>query len=160
MTHEITLTTTESTEVIGIVLETSPATIGQDVHRAFERLSKVLSDVHVEASGPPRVVYERVGQDRWTIECCIPAEGVVDFPRASEFPDDIVAHMMQGGQAAHTIHLGAYDGLGEAYGDVGHWLVAQGLHPSLDRHQYEIYLNDPSTVTPDHYATEVVVPLA
>lgn len=159
MTHDISLTTTEPTEVVGIVLRTSPATISQDVHHAYTRLSHVLGERHVEPSGPPRLVYEKLGPDDWTIECCIPADGVLHYPVASTLPDDVVAHLMDGGRAVHTTHIGPYDGLAETYGEVGEWLAMEGLHPSLERHQYDVYVNDPATVAPELYVTEVVVPV-
>ena len=68
----------------------------------------------------------------------------------------VVASALPAGQAAMTVHRGAYAGLGAAHRAVLDWCAAQGLRPAGPR--WEIY--GPHRVDPAEVWTEVYCLLA
>ena len=61
-------------------------------------------------------------------------------------------------RVARTVFHGDYAGLGEAWGEFGEWIKAQGLKPADDL--WEVYTVDPSTnPDPSSWRTELNRPL-
>lgn len=152
MTYDIKIKELEPTEVIGLTLETSPEGISTDSGATYERLYDVIGQEGITPAGPPRLVYHRMSEDSWTIECCAPVKG------ASDPPDGFVLRTFPGGRAAHALHVGPYDELGMAYREMEVWIDKQGL--STANPPFDVYLNDPSEVKdPTRFETEIVWPV-
>ncbi|MBA3349832.1 MAG: MerR family transcriptional regulator [Actinobacteria bacterium] len=152
MTYDINIKEVEPADVIGLTLETSPEGISTDAGATYERLYDVLGQEGITAAGPPRLVYHRMDDDSWTIECCAP------IAEASKAPEGFVLRSFPGGRAAHALHVGPYDELGMAYREMGVWIDKQGL--STANPPYDVYLNDPSEVKdPAKFETEIVWPV-
>lgn len=74
--------------------------------------------------------------------------------------DDVVQPLTTpGGRAARYVHRGAYDGLGDAYGEIFAWIGQQGLHPGPLT--WEVYVTEPTPeADPADMVTELTVVLA
>ena len=152
MTYEIEMKDLEPTDVIGITLETSPETISNDAAPAYHRIYDQLGEQGINPAGPARMVYHRMDDDSWTIECCVPVAG------AGALPDDLARRSFPGGRVARTLHVGPYDELGMAYRELGVWVDKQGL--STANPPFDIYLNDPGQVdNPAKLETELIWPV-
>jgi AraC family transcriptional regulator len=67
--------------------------------------------------------------------------------------------LMPGGRHAVFTHVGPYDSLHRHWGAIyGHWLAATG-YALRDTPPYEHYLNDPRTLPPEQWRTDLHVPL-
>ena len=98
------------------------------------------------------MVYHRMDEDSWTIECCVPVAG------AGTLPDDLARRSFPGGRVARTLHVGPYDELGMAYREIEQWMEKGGYRTSAP--PYDIYLNDPHEIEdPADYLTEVTWPV-
>lgn len=152
MTYDIKIKDLEPSEVIGLTLETSPDGISTDSGRTYTRLYDLIGREGITPAGPPRLVYHRMAEDSWTIECCAPVTGV------SQAPEGFVLRTFPGGRAAHALHVGPYDELGMAYREVEVWIDNQGL--TTANPPFDVYLNDPSEVKdPSKFETEIVWPV-
>jgi effector-binding domain-containing protein len=61
-------------------------------------------------------------------------------------------------RVARTVYHGGYEGLGEAWGELGTWIKAKGLKPAEDL--WEVYVTDPGTnPDPSTWRTELNRPL-
>lgn len=152
MTYDITIKDFEPAEVIGTTFDTTPEGIGPSADAAYARLFDVLAREHITPAGPPRMVYHRMAEDTWTIECCVPVSG------GSATPAGFDLRTMPGGRAVRTLHVGPYDELGMAYRELEVWVDKQGLESNGDC--FDIYLNDPTEVKdPARFETELVWPV-
>lgn len=152
MTYDIQIKEVEPAEVIGLTLETSPEGIASDADATYSRLYEVLGREGITPAGPPRLVYHRMSDDSWTIECCAPVAN------AQKAPEGFELRSFPGGRAVHTLHVGPYDELGMAYREVGVWIEKQGL--ATANPPYDVYLNEKSEVQdPAELKTEIVWPV-
>ena len=82
----------------------------------------------------------------------VPDDFVTDDPRV-QLVD------VAGGSYAVATHVGPYDGLGSAWGElVGKWLPASG-YAFGDSPGFEVYVDDCSKVPPSEVRTEICVPV-
>ena len=80
---------------------------------------------------------------------------------SAESPADamVAAAMLPAGPVATTMHIGTYEGLGEAYASVQQWIEVQGLTPGGA--PWECYITDPAEYPdPKDWKTEVFWPLS
>jgi DNA-binding transcriptional MerR regulator len=151
MTYDIVIKELEPVDVVGLTLRTSPEAISTDAAAAYARLYEVLGREGIVPAGPPRLVYQQMSEDAWTIETCVPVAG------ATGAPDGLALRRLPGGRVAATVHVGPYDELGMAYRELEVWMGKQGLTPSGP--PFDIYLNDPSEVEDSaRFQTELLWP--
>ncbi|MFK5633747.1 MULTISPECIES: GyrI-like domain-containing protein [unclassified Ornithinimicrobium] len=82
---------------------------------------------------------------------------VTDRPITPE--GDVVVSRLPGGEAAHATHVGPYEGLGAAYGELASWVGQQGRE--LGPVMWEVYTTEPTPETdPLTLRTELYWPLA
>jgi effector-binding domain-containing protein len=110
--------------------------------------------------GPPFVRYHAFGETETDVELGVPVR------QEATGEGRIEAGALPGGAAIVTWHLGAHDGLGEAYGRLNAWLEEHGREPAGPA--WEIYWwidasgePDPSSwPDPTQWRTELVQPVA
>jgi effector-binding domain-containing protein len=142
----------EPTDVIGVTFDTSPEGIGPESGAAYQRLYDLFAEEEISPTGPPRLVYHRMSENTWTIECCVPVAGV------TEAPHGLYLRAFPGGRVARTLHVGPYEELGMAYRELEVWVDQQGLTTSAP--PFDVYLNDPHEVEdPARFETELVWPV-
>jgi len=152
MAYDFTITDIDAADVIGVTFDTTPEGIGSSSGDAYTRLYEAFARERIEPLGPPRLVYHRMAEDSWTIECCVPVAPGLEPPSGFDH------RTMPGGRAVRTLHIGPYDELGMAYRELEVWVGRQGL--TADGPCYDVYLNEPSEVRdPTRFETEVVCPI-
>ena len=152
MSYEVKIKEVEPTQVVGMVMETSPEDISADAPRAYQQLYGSLTEQQVAPTGPARLVYLEMNDDSWRIEPCVP---IAEEVRAGE---GFEVHEMPGGRVVTALHVGPYDELGIAWDEVSKWVASQG-HKTASQ-PYDVYLNDPNEVAnPAQLQTELVWPI-
>lgn len=68
---------------------------------------------------------------------------VVDSP--AEEAGGVVPSQLPGGEVARAVHVGAYEGLGEAWAELMHWIGTQDRSPGGP--MWEVYVTDPTPET-------------
>lgn len=110
--------------------------------------------------GPPFVRYHTFGETETDVEVGVPVnDGVAGDGR-------IAAGELPGGAAITTWHLGAHDGLGEAYGRLAAWLKDHDREASGAAWEVYGWIDpnqklDPATwPAPAEWRTELIQPIA
>jgi DNA-binding transcriptional MerR regulator len=153
VTYDIAIKTVETEDVVGLTLTTRPEAIAAATSSAFGRLFAALGSAGIEPAGLPRLVYQAVDEDPWTIEACVPVAG------ASGAPDGLTMRRFEGGRAAATLHVGPYEELGLAYREVEDWIRKRGL--TTAGFPFDVYLNDPDEIEdPLRFETEINWPVS
>jgi effector-binding domain-containing protein len=119
-----------------------------------------IADLGGTPAGPPYARYHEFGPERADVEFGIPVSSPVANlrPLAECEPGEVGASELPGGPAAITLHVGAYPGLGAAYGRLGEWIPAQGHAPGIG--PWESYIKDPTEVSEADLRTELVWPVS
>ena len=94
--------------------------IASFIGAAFGEVIASLDGQGLHPTGPPFGRYRPTGEGQFDVEIGFPCSGVVK-PSGRVEPSELPA-----GRAAHTMHVGAYDGIGAAYEAVIGWLTDQG----------------------------------
>jgi effector-binding domain-containing protein len=103
---------------------------------AFGTLVEALARQGVTPAGPAFGLYHGAPAETADIEAGFPTEGPV------EADGDVVASSLPAGRVARVVHRGAYDALGESWGRLYSWAVAQGLQPGPL--MWELYVTEPN----------------
>lgn len=153
MTYEITTRDLPAARVLGTSSTITPDGLGAFCEEGYHRIYGTLAAAGAAPAGPPRLVYLDLADDSWTVEACVPVEGL------AEAPGGLDLHEVPAGRAAVTQHVGPYDELGLAYREVESWIQAQGLVSAGP--PYDVYTNDPSQVGGDttKLETQIVWPV-
>ncbi len=128
------------------------ATIGEQMGQAFGTVMTELGKAHVNPEGPALACYE-------------PTDGGFDVAAGFRVQADFTAPPglerldLGGVQAAHTTHLGSYDGLPSAYADLETGTGVLDRRLSVDGPMWEEYWSPPDTPD-DQVRTEVFWPVA
>ena len=85
-------------------------------------------------------------------------EVAVPIPDGIEGEGEIFIRVIPAGKVATVVHKGPYEQVGPIYGEVFAFIGQQGLSPTGP--PMEVYLNDPSQVSPEEILTEVRFPVA
>lgn len=135
-----------------VVRERAPMNeLSQFYDRAFRTVATVATDQGVEITGPPFAMYYGIPTDVVDVAAGFPT----GTPVAAS--DPVTGLQIPGGRAAQLLHVGAYEGLADAYGQLMEWLAAQGLRPS--EVMWESYLNEPPTDAGETAQTLITVPV-
>jgi DNA-binding transcriptional MerR regulator len=112
-----------------VVLATIGRTIDQDepgvllaaFGELFAELAATLGRAGVTPSGPAWSLYERAQEESLRIAAGLPVPAFADLPAGLERVE------LPEREVAVTVHVGAMDGIGAAYGAVMTWMEATGL---------------------------------
>jgi effector-binding domain-containing protein len=132
--------------------------LGETMGDRIGALRAYLQQSGAQPSGPPFVRYHTFEPTETDFEMGVP----VAEPVAGE--GRIEAGELPGGPAAATLHTGAHDKLGEAYGRIAEWLKEQGREPSGPAREVYFWIDlsrdqDPSTSDPSTWRTELIQPV-
>lgn len=119
---------------------------------AFPELYGTIGRVGGRPAGPPFVIYHQFGPDGVDAEVCVPVDHVIT-PTGR-----ITSRVLPAMTVAHTLHVGRYEAMGDAYAAVTEWVGRNGLEavgPFQER-----YLNGPGEVDPTELRTEIEIPVA
>jgi effector-binding domain-containing protein len=128
------------------------AEIADFFDRSFSELATVLDRQQIAPTGPAFARY--AGPPGAT------ADVEVGFPVGSPVAHEGRVHpsSLPAGPAAHLVHAGGYDRLGEAWQRLGEWIAEQGRTPGPDL--WEVYVTEPSPdMDPADLRTELFWPI-
>ena len=153
MTYDITRRDVPDQHIVSIRERLATADMPAFVGRSLGDLYGYLGRLGVTPTAAPLVIYHAFGPDGVDAEVCLP---VTDEVAPT---DRIMSRILSGVTVAETLHIGPYDGLGEAYSALASWIGLHGLEtigPARER-----YLNAPGPdVPPQAYQTLVEMPVA
>lgn len=146
MTYEIAIETIAPQRVAVRTTTCSQAEIGEFIGSALGQVISSITAAGMTPIGAPLARFDMVG-DQFRVEVGFPVEG--DAVEGV----DIVA--IPGGEAAVTMHVGPYDGVGGAYSAITDWFTEAGQRPAGA--PWEEYLDGPEVAEP---RTRIVWPCA
>lgn len=119
--------------------------------RAIPAVAGELARAGVYPIGPPIAVYRHEQGHRFDVTVGFPVGEVPEFFGA------LVREVLPGGPAVRAVHVGPYETLPAAYGELSQWFAQRKLKvPEL---MWEEYLVGPGAADESAYRTEIVYPL-
>ena len=131
-----------------VELETSLARIGHDLPGAYEQLFARAGEAGLQPSGPVFAAYtdQEFDPDRMHVVAGLPVSGNGGATRSFD-----------GGRAVTTTYVGPYEGLSHAWMETWAWLTEHG-HTARSA-SLEIYRVGPMDTDPEHFETDIVIPI-
>ena len=128
-----------------------------DVHLA--NVAHRVADLGGMPAGPPYGRYHQFGPETVDVEIGFPVAAPMGTlrPLADCEPGEVGASELPGGQAAVTVLVGSYGGLGATYDRLHDWIHAHGHEEGPA--PWESYVKDPGEVAEADLRTEVIWPL-
>lgn len=121
--------------------------------RAFHAVLDTTARQGITVTGPPFGLYPRMPGATVAVAAGFP----VSAPVTAD--GDVTALELPGGRAVTTVHVGSFETLTRAYGDLVAWATAQGVE--LGPQVWETYLTDPAAEPdPERWETRITWPLA
>lgn len=120
-----------------------------------------IADLGREPAGPAYGRYHDADRDSWDVEIGIPVDAPPANLRSLDEAErgELAAAELPGGEAAMTLHEGAYDTIGQAYERLERFIAAQGR--SMAGAPWESYVVEMSEVEdPSELRTEVYWPIS
>jgi len=125
-----------------------PAFIGRSLGELYHH----VTELGAVPGGEPFLIYHAFGPDGLDVEVCAPIVGDVAAT------DRIVSRVLPATMVAETLHVGPYEQLGEAYGELMGWIARKGFQVAGPVR--ETYLNEPGPgVPPEAYQTRIAMPI-
>lgn len=94
-----------------------------------------------------------------TPEAELRSDAGLTIAEGRSLPDGLAEHRIPAGRYACATHVGAYEGLADAWSQfMGRWLPQSG-HRVREGVCFEIYRNDPTRTPKEELITEMYVPL-
>lgn len=135
------------------IRETVPPALFQSfLGGAFSELYGCLATGGVEPEGPPIARYHAFSPEVIDVEVCLPVpSGTIGTGR-------ITSEVLPAATVATLVHLGSYDGEGEAYADLEQWIQSHGFeHGGPPRERYLV--GPDAGVEPTEYRTQIEMPI-
>jgi effector-binding domain-containing protein len=149
-TPRIVQTTAQQTAVVRLTVPRSE--IQQVMGPAIGEVMQTLAAQGIAPTGPVFSHHFKMDPLAFDFEVGVPVAAPVS-PAGRVRPGTLPAVTV-----ARTIHRGAYEGLGDAWGAFGRWIAAHGHTPTADL--WECYLTGPeSGADPSTWRTELNRPL-
>lgn len=121
--------------------------------RAFGALGPALAAQGVAPTGPAFARYDGPPTDVARLEVGFPT----DQPVTAD--GELTPSSLPAGRAAHTVHEGSFDLLGESWGALAGWIAERGESPGAA--MWEVYVTEPSPdMDPADLRTELWWPLS
>jgi AraC family transcriptional regulator len=88
------------------------------------------------------------------------SDAAIVVPENVPLPDELSEQRLPAGRYACAVHVGPYEGLGEAWRHLTAELVPEHGQRVRDGASYEFYHNNPGQVAPEELRTELCIPVA
>lgn len=135
--NEIRVVETEQRPTAVLRAQVPVAELPTFFQKAFGATWEVMQAQGLAPTGPPFALYRGMPAETVDVE--------VGFPVTSPVrpAGEVLPGTLPGGRAVEAMHVGPYDTMGETYGQVEQWMVAERLRPGPV--MWESYLSDPQT---------------
>jgi effector-binding domain-containing protein len=146
MTYEIDVVEIEPVSFARVVRRGTLAQIGELAMPAMDLVWPMLREAGAPTSHNA-MVYRQAGGDEFDMEIGVQLTGDANLP-----PGEVSVGETPSGRAAHTRHLGPYDGLPAAYDAIRAWSAQEGV--PLGAVGWEVYgdwADDPAKLETDVY---------
>ena len=121
--------------------------------RSFSVLGEVIAAQGVSPTGPAFGLYRGVPDETIDVAVGFPTDRPIEPDGSAE------AGEQPGGRVARVLYAGGFDGLGEAWQQLGAWIAEQGLTPSET--YWEVYVTEPTPdMDPADLRTELNLPVS
>jgi len=161
MPYEVKLEELTAQPIAAVRYQVAPADISAVMGEAFQRVFAHVGRVGGIPAGPPLAAYHSFGEQSIDVEIGVPIVAPIQEESASSEPatPPVLNSELPGGLVATTTHVGPYDGLETAWGEIMGWVQEHGHEPA-DLICWECYLTDPdSEPDPARWQTQLFVPL-
>jgi AraC family transcriptional regulator len=126
---------------------------------AWDRLNRELG-AHAELLGPATMMVSVYYDDPGTAAPeALRSLAAISLDDTHRPPEGFTVDVLPASRCAVATHLGPYERLGEAWGELAAWARANGHEPA-SQPCFEVYRNDPRTTQARELATELYLPLA
>lgn len=121
----------------------------KDFGTLFGKLGQKMQETGAKPAGAPIALYHSMefDPDKTEVELAYPTNTKVAVTRT-----------LGGGTCAMAVHKGAYQSLHESYTAIAQWIDQNGYR--ITNAPYEIYINDPGSVSENELITEIYFPVA
>lgn len=154
MPLEIKIVRVPERRFVGVRRRVKPPEIGPLCAEVLPRVGRWLADKGLQMDGMPITVYHSHDQKTGDFDLQ-PGAFVAE---AVEGEGDITVGVTAVGHAAHAVHAGPYDMLGETWEALWEWIAAQGR--TVSKPAWEMYVTDPGDhPDPKDWRTEIFIPL-
>lgn len=150
MPYDVTAKQVPDTHIVATKRRVTLDDVGEAIGQGFGAVAAAAGG---PPAGAPFVVFHDVIDENTdgTVEMCFPVVGPMDLA------GEVYATTLAATMVATTMHKGPYQEVSPAYHSITAWVTEHG-------HEFtgpprEIYLNDPTTVEPADYLTEVQWPI-
>jgi effector-binding domain-containing protein len=149
-TPKITNTTAQPTAQIRLTVDRSE--IQNVMGPGIQEVMGAVEAQGVGAAGPWFTHHLRMDPKVFDFEICVPVKSPIQAAGRVK-PGSLPA-----ARVARTVYHGPYERLGDAWGEFGRWIEAEGLKPAADL--WEVYVAGPETGSdPSKWRTELNRPL-
>ncbi|MBV8064764.1 MAG: MerR family transcriptional regulator [Actinobacteria bacterium] len=131
-----------------VELDTSLARIGHDLPAAYEQLFAQVERDGLQPAGPVFAAYtsQEFDPDDMKVVAGVPVSG-----------NGASSRSFDGGRAVTTTYVGPYEGLGDAWTETWAWVTEHGH--AARAVPLEIYRVGPMDTDPEHFETDIVIPI-
>ncbi len=151
MSYNFEVKTFEKTAYIGIYRKAiKPQDMGAVLGDVLPKVAAFLQEKGVTPTSPPLTFYYCHDEET----CTFDLRGGFFLAEKIEGSGDIECGEIEAGEVVSTMHVGAYDNLGQTHQAVNKWIQEQGRESSSPC--WEMYLSDPGKVKPEECQTQVV----
>jgi AraC family transcriptional regulator len=128
------------------------------VTEAFQRLNDLVTAAGLAKSDTMLIgIYH--DDPATTPEDKLRSDAAITVPAKTKLPRGLKEMVIPAGRYAHTVHLGPYSGLGEAWNHLrNEWLSRSGERLGHGM-SYEVYRNTPMNAKPHELVTDLYLPL-
>ncbi len=141
-----------------ILYVSSEGSMSQDlspvIGAAYGQVMAFMAEQSIEQAGSPLTINRSWGDGKWVFDAGIPV--MVDGIESTE-DNPVKLGSTYAGKAVKYIQVGPYDQAAASYELMDAYLADQGLEKGGD--SWEVYANDPGTVTEAEYLTHIYQPI-
>lgn len=142
--------------VVRLAKDVAPEGMPATFDETFSALVPALAEQGIEIAGPAFSLHHRMPGATMTFEVGMPVAAPLDGELEAG-GITFVPSQLPAAEVATISHLGGYDGLGGAWGDLMQRVAADGRQPGLPF--WEVYVTEPSPdMDPSTLRTDLVVP--
>jgi effector-binding domain-containing protein len=151
MAFQIELKQQAAQPVLSVRSRTTMQDLPGFLGKSFGAVAAYLGELGQAPAGAPFAAYHNMDMANLDVEA--------GFPVAQAAParGEIAPSAIPGGQVATCLYSGPYDTMPPAYEALTQFIKEKGCEPTGVA--YEIYLNDPATVSPQDLQTLILFPL-